>query len=107
MIESSIQIGSNCLITTDNWFTAPDGEQYKAVYGEIKGIIHDYELLGIKTNRHSTNWYLQIGEMVIAGCQIYYAIKTNDCSTSLPTCEITHEGKVFSPKAPMSRIYFA
>ena len=107
MIENPIQVGSNCLVTTNNWFSAPDGEQYTAVYGEIKGIIYDYELLGIKTNRHSTNWYLQIGNMTIAGCQIYYAIQTDECSHSPPTREIDHEGIVFSPKAPRSRIDFA
>lgn len=70
-----IEPGKKCLISTDNWFYAPDGVQYKAVHGTVKGVFHDEETLGIKTNRGSTNWYVQIGNMVIAGCQIHYAIE--------------------------------
>ena len=107
MLQNTIEVGSNCLVTTDNWFFAPDGESYRAVYGKIKGILNDYEMLGIKTNRASTNWYLQIGNMVIAGCQIYYAIKTDQCSSLAPIREIEHEGKLYSPQTLISRIYFA
>ena len=41
------------LITTDDWFYAPDGKKYKSVWGEVK-ILED-EVLGITTNRNSTN----------------------------------------------------
>ncbi len=62
----------------DNWFVALDGGIYKAAWGEIS-IISD-EFLGIKTNRNSTNWFLQIGygerSIVVAGCQVHYAIKS-------------------------------
>lgn len=65
------------LITTSEFFIAPDGKEYKAVWGEVK--ISDDSLLGIKTNRGSTNWYAIVGQgdkqMVVAGCQIHYAIK--------------------------------
>lgn len=44
------------------------------------GIHEDQKVLGIKTNRHSSNWFLEIGNMVIAGCQIHYAIKTKGFS---------------------------
>lgn len=71
-----IQIDDKVLITTDDWFIAPDGQWYKAVFGTIKGARKDKEFLGIETNRHSTNWYLEIGNMTIAGCQIHYAVKT-------------------------------
>lgn len=67
----------NYLITTDNWFYAPDGKQYKAVWGNVE-IIED-SFLGIKTNRNSSNWYVKIGSedrhVIIAGCQIHYAMK--------------------------------
>ena len=69
--------GDKYLITTDNWFVAPDGQQYKSVFGVFKGVFDDSETLGVKTNRGSTNWYVQIGDMTIAGCQIFYVIKTN------------------------------
>lgn len=70
----NIEIGKKVLITTDCWFIAPDGRNYKAVHGTVKGVYSDQETLGIKTNRGSTNWYVEIGNMTIAGCQIHYAV---------------------------------
>lgn len=65
------------LITTDNWFYAPDGLKYKAAWGEIS-VQSDTMILGIETNRNSTNWYLVVGSddkgVSIAGCQIHYAV---------------------------------
>lgn len=76
----SLKIGDKAIVTTDGFFYAPDGQQYRAVFGEIKGIHSDSETLGIATNRHSSNWYLEIGNVVIAGCQIHYAVKSDSCS---------------------------
>ena len=95
------------LVTTDNWFRAPDGEQYNAVFGTVKGVKNDEETLGIKTNRGSTNWYLEIGNMFVAGCQIHYVVKTKSFSCRPPTRETVHEGEVFSPRAGHARIYNA
>ncbi len=68
------------LITTDNWFLAPDGKQYKAAWGNIE-VLED-NFLGLKTNRNSTNWYAKVGDgnnhVIIAGCQIHYAVKCNE-----------------------------
>lgn len=68
------------LITTDRWFTAPDGSDYKSVWGEVE-ILQD-SILGVRTNAKSTNWYAKVGteenHVIIAGCQIHYAIKCND-----------------------------
>ena len=65
------------LITTDNWFMAPDGKQYNAVWGEVE-IVND-SILGIKTNARSSNWFAKIGNennhVIVAGCQIHYSIK--------------------------------
>lgn len=72
-----INKGDKFLITTDNWFIAPDGVEYRAVWGTVNGIIESENTLGIKTNAKSTNWYVSIGNMIIAGCQIHYAIKTD------------------------------
>lgn len=66
------------LITTDGWFYAPDGKQYRAVWGEVE-IVED-TVLGVKTNRNSSNWYAKVGSdknhIIVAGCQIHYAVKT-------------------------------
>jgi hypothetical protein len=65
------------LITTDNWFYAPDGKTYKAVFGEVE-IVED-TFLGIKTNYRSSNWFAKVGteenHVIIAGCQIHYSVK--------------------------------
>ncbi len=76
----NIEIGDMALVTTSNWFMAPNGKQYMSVFGKVKAIQNDQETLGIKTNARSANWYLEIGNMTIAGCQIHYAIKTNECN---------------------------
>lgn len=66
------------LITTDAWFLAPDGKNYKAAWGDVE-IVED-SFLGVKTNRISTNWFAKVGSdkshIIIAGCQIHYAVKT-------------------------------
>lgn len=68
------------LITTDAWFYAPDGKQYKAAWGDVQ-IIED-TFLGLKTNRNSSNWFAKVGSeqkhIVIAGCQIHYAVKCDE-----------------------------
>jgi hypothetical protein len=70
-------IGKNVLITTSEWFFAPDGQQYRAVWGKVL-IVDDKLALGIKTNTKSTNWYAVVGDgdkrAIIAGCQIKYAV---------------------------------
>lgn len=98
-------IGEKHLITTNEWFIAPDGNQYKAAFGVLYGIYEDSSL-GIKTNRHSTNWFVQLGGMTIAGCQIHYAIKTDDCELGdIDDYEI-YQGEVKKTNI-RSRIYAA
>lgn len=80
------------LITTDNWFMAPDGKQYNAVWGEVE-IVSD-AILGIKTNVRSSNWFAKIGgennHVIVAGCQIHYSIKCED----KPNIGITSDHRV-------------
>ena len=65
------------LITTAAWFYAPDGNQYRAAWGNVE-VIED-TFLGVKTNRNSTNWFIKIGSeekcAIISGCQINYAVR--------------------------------
>lgn len=65
------------LINTDDWFVAPDGNSYKAAWGDV--VIIEDTALGLKTNRNSTNWYAKVGSednhIIIAGCQIHYAVR--------------------------------
>lgn len=109
MIKSIItnSVGKNILITTDDWFFAPDGKQYKAVFGELVGVFNDEETLGIKTNEKSTNWYTVVGGLIIGGCQIHYAMLTDecDCENSYHREELI-DGEVVLLEAP-SRIWHA
>ena len=96
------------LITTDNWFYAPDGKQYRAVWGDVK--VYSDNLLGIKTNEKSTNWFLMVGQpedhVLIAGCQIHYAVKSSvRPSEEFVIDEIVHEGDMSQYKRS-SHIYF-
>lgn len=101
------KLGEKYLITTDHWFIAPDGEQYKSAFGTVSEILNDGDALGIKTNRHSSNWYVLIGSMMIAGCQIHYCIKTDKASKNIPAVATWHEGEFITAKDAGSKIYFA
>jgi len=97
------------LISTDSWFFCPDGQQYKAVWGEVQ--IIDDSLLGIKTNRNATNWFAKIGtpsnHVIVAGCQIHYAVKcdTEPNSVDYEDYEVK-DGVVLNYKVK-SKIYLA
>lgn len=81
MRSDRFAVGKKVLVTTDHWFFAPDGQQYRAAWGTVVGIETDEKTLGIRTNARSTNWYLQLGCLVIAGCQIHYAVACETCET--------------------------
>lgn len=97
------------LITTNEWFIAPDGQQYRAAWGEVE-IIND-SVLGVKTNRQSTNWFAKVGSeekhIIIAGCQIYYAVK----SANKPSIDLVLDWHLdaqhYREQKTPSRIYFA
>lgn len=73
-----IRVGDKVLVTTCKWFVAPDGREYRAAFGTVRGILDDEATLGVRTNRNSTNWYAQVGNITIAGCQIYYVIRADE-----------------------------
>ena len=96
------------LITTSSWFIAPDGQQYRAVWGDVK-ILED-SFLGIKTNRNSVNWFAKIGSennhIIIAGCQIFYAVRC-ESKPALDKVRDWHlDGSGFKEASTPSRIYF-
>lgn len=72
--------GEKYLVTADNWFVAPDGEEYRSVWG-VCHIKTTEQILGYP-QRPSTNWFLVVGEgqneVIIAGCQIHYVVKSAD-----------------------------
>lgn len=102
-------IGDKVLVTTDGWFFAPDGEQYRAVFGTVRGIHSSEEVLGIRTNARSTNWYAEIGNTLLAGCQIHYCVKTDKASFTPPVAELEDAsgGKITPANCLRTRIYNA
>jgi hypothetical protein len=77
------------LVTCDNWFYAPDGKLYRSVWGHVE-VIQD-SFLGVKTNSHSSNWFLKVGtnqnHVIIAGCQVHYAVLCWEKPILQPTIE--------------------
>jgi hypothetical protein len=69
-------VGSTVLVTTDNWFFVPNGRSYKAVFGTVRSIRTTQELLGqgVQRTGNMASWYLEIGNMTIAGCEIHYSV---------------------------------
>ncbi len=78
---SNFSIGDKVLVTTNEWFYAPNGKNYRAVFGTLRGIHSDQETLGVKTNAKSTNWYAEVGRVLMAGCQIHYVVRCDSCDT--------------------------
>lgn len=73
-------IGRNVLVTCSEWFFAPDGQNYKAVFGKLKNVHKDENVMGFPVNRSHANWFMEIGGMCIAGCQVKYIIQTDECN---------------------------
>lgn len=71
-------VGENVLITLQDWFYCPDGENYKVVWGKLKSIKKVDDLIGFAPNRPNVNWLFEIGEMIIYGCQVKTIIKCKD-----------------------------
>jgi len=97
------------LITTDSWFIAPDGVQYKAVWGEVN--IVDDTILGIKTNRGSANWFAKVGtekkHVIVAGCQIHYACKTEQEPFTGKVKDWSLDASNYNEEETPTRIYIA
>ena len=104
---TKFEIGQKYLITTDNWFIAPDGNQYRAAFGTVSGIFKDEEALNLRVNRASANFFVQIGDLGIAGCQIHYCIKTDYVSLSPALREIEFNGQLILQNEYQTRIYQA
>ena len=63
-------IGKKVLVTTHDWFMGKDGRNYKAVYGTLVSVTELKDSIGFAPSRQHANWALQVGTMVIIGCQV-------------------------------------
>ena len=73
-------INKKVLITTQQWFYAPDGKQYRSVHGTLKAV-HEAGKTGFIPNRSHANWFIEIGSMIIMGCQVMYVVECETVNT--------------------------
>jgi hypothetical protein len=103
---NNVEVGDKVLVTCDNWFYAPNGQHYRAVFGTVRAVRTAEDTLGVRPNGKSTNWYVEVGNMTIAGCQVHYVVKTDRCDLGT-TCSWTEEKGVVVYFDRPSHIYNA
>lgn len=103
---TNLEVGKKVLVTCDNWFYAPDGQNYRALFGTVKGVFTAEETLGVRPNGKSTNWYAEVGNMLIAGCQIHYVARIDTCELGAVNAWTEVDGTVKEFTRP-SHIYNA
>lgn len=98
--------GEYHLITTDSFFVAPDGEEYRAAWGKCF-VVEAKESFGFVPLRPSTNWFCRVGEgensIIVAGCQIHYAVR---CKNKPFKRLETYEHEVSKVPMVANKIYF-
>lgn len=72
-----LDIGKKVLVTLDTWFTAPDGSDYKCVFGTVKDMQHALDALGIVPDHPKV--YLTVGNITVEVQCIVSVIKTDTC----------------------------
>lgn len=71
-------IGKKVLVTTSSWFYGKDGRSYRAAYGTLKAVHEVSKTLGFTPSRTHANWTIEIGHMVIMGCQVMYVAQLDE-----------------------------
>jgi hypothetical protein len=104
-----IKEGKKYLVTTDNWFIAPDGNQYRCAWGTCN-LKTTQEIFNFTPLKPSTNWFMEVGgngkKIIIGGCQIHFVIECEN----LPEDEfknVSYIDKDTGVSQKMSRIYIA
>jgi hypothetical protein len=90
------------LVTTDNWFIGPDGEQYRAAWGNVE-VFTAQDVWGF-TPARSTNWFAKVGGAIIAGCQIHYAV---ECPKAPARKQGRYKNKDTGEDMPFNNIYIS
>ena len=87
-------INKKVLITTTAFFYAPDGVLYRSVWGTLKGVHQAKDVFGFTPSARHTNWFIEVGKVVITGCQVNYLIECeNKPNTENAKGWDTHEAK--------------
>lgn len=94
------------LITCNDWFIAPDGEEYRSAWGKCN-ITEAKDSFGFTPLRPSTNWFCKVGDgdnsIIIAGCHIHYAI---ECSIKPFKRTETYINDTTKVQLTANKIYF-
>lgn len=105
IVTTILKPNDHYLITTNHFFVAPDGSSYRAVWGKVKFLNDD--ILPIKTNKNSTNWFIMVGSeedyIIIGGCQIHYVVRCEKppfllYSETWDTAKLDEQGKAINIK---------
>ena len=103
--SSFLRVGLKYLITLESRIRTPDGEAYGAVFGTLRAVHKAQDVIGVYPGRGHENWMVEIGNVIIPGCQVKFCIQTDSYSTQPPSNEIEHEGEVKLTHWHMTRIY--
>lgn len=93
-------IGKKVLVTCSDWFYGEDGRQYKAIHGTLKGVHEAKEKLGFIPNRAHANWFYEIGNMVVMGCQVMYIQQVDEVNLKHVEEYLAEGGQYLSSKRP-------
>ena len=85
-------INKKVLVTTQGWFYGKDGRSYRGVHGTLKAVHEAGKTLGFIPNRSHANWFIEIGEMIIMGCQVMHIVECETINTGSVT-DWTTEGQ--------------
>ena len=72
------------LLNLNEFFIAPDGKQYKAVWGRCEPVHINHPTMGLGDNLHNTrqsaNYFISVdgGKFIVAGCQVMYACQCDE-----------------------------
>jgi hypothetical protein len=97
-------INKKVLITTQNYFVGKDGKQYRSVHGTLKAVHEAGNTLGFIPNRSHANWFIEVGDMVIMGCQVMYLQQVDKVNTDFVEDWKDNESGIVNYKRP-SLIY--
>jgi hypothetical protein len=78
------------------------------VWGELKAVHEVKEIFGFVPSRIHANWTIEIGSMIIMGCQVLYVslCPTRPEENEVKDWKIADDGKLIEYKRP-STIHFS
>lgn len=99
-----------CIVTSNSWFYGNDGKKYRAAWGTVN-VYTDDSILGIKTNRNSTDWFVTVGKdpytAIIAGCQVHQCVICKNKPDFNTINEIIYDDNSYKSISRDNEIYIA